>query len=238
MRRVFTRVSYFLIRWYFWILDYIYVGFWQVLGFVQQGDPKVFLNPKAHLQKHPVILIPGIYEKWEFMKPVAQTLFNAGYIIHIVEGIGYNRGTVEEMAEKVFTYVQKNQLKDCLIVTHSKGGLIGKYLLVNYNKPHVFKGMVALNTPFSGSVYAYFLPFKSLTIFNPRSQILTLLAENNVVNKKIVSIYGVFDPHIPKGSLLVGAKNIRLQVYGHFRVINDRRVHSEVLKGLEYLKQK
>lgn len=238
MRRLLDKVRRFFVRWYFWILDYIYVGFWQILGFIQQGDSKVFLKPKAHLQKHPIILIPGIYEKWQFMKPVAQTLFDAGYVVHVVEGIGYNRGTVEEMAQKVFEYVQKNKLKDCLIVAHSKGGLIGKYLLVNYNKPCMFKGMVALNAPFSGSIYAYLLPFKSLSIFNPHSPIITLLTANASVNNKIVSIFGVFDPHIPKGSPLQGAKNIRLQVYGHFRVIHDKRVHAEILKGLEHLKQK
>ena len=235
MQRLLIKLRRFLVRWYFWILDYIYVGFWQLLGFIRRGDSRIFLKPQTNLQKHPVILIPGIYERWEFMRPIAKTLFNAGFVVHVVEGIGYNRGTVEEMAQKIYAYTKKHKMANCLIVAHSKGGLVGKYLLIHRNNNRTFKGMVALNTPFSGSVYAYFLPFRSLSIFNPSSPFLNLLAENEAVNRRIVSIYGVFDPHIPAGSFLKGAKNIRLPVYGHFRVIHNKRVHAELLKGLKYL---
>jgi hypothetical protein len=31
---------------------------------------------------------------------------------------------------------------------------------------------------------------------------------------------------------------LRLPVYGHFRIIHDKRVHEALLKNIEYLKQK
>jgi triacylglycerol lipase len=232
MSKFLSKIKQLLINWYYWTLDYIYVGFWQVLGFMRHGDSQVFLKPENALQKTPVILIPGIYERWEFMKPIAVLLFDAGYTVHIVEGLGYNRGTVEDMARVIYEYTEEHNIKSSLIVAHSKGGLIGKYLLIHDND-HRFKGMVALNAPFTGSKYASFLPLKSVRIFMPDSPLLKQLAVNSVANEKIVSIFGIFDPHIPHGSFLKGAKNIRLRTYGHFRTIKDKKVHKEILRSLE-----
>ena len=41
-------------------------------------------------------------------------------------------------------------------------------------------------------------------------------------NTRIVSIFGIFDPHIPGGSSLAGAHNIVLETGGHFRILGDR----------------
>jgi hypothetical protein len=37
------------------------------------------------------------------------------------------------------------------------------------------------------------------------------------VNRRISSLYSVFDPHIPETSHLAGAENIILPTIGHFR---------------------
>lgn len=239
MRTFFQKITGLCIRWYYWTLDYLYIGWWQVLGSLRRGDATMYLRPPANSSRRPpVILIPGIYEHWEFMRPVATALHRAGYAVHVIEGLGYNLGSVEAMAQKIEAYARRRQLKGCLIVAHSKGGLIGKYLLAHHNAHERFAGMVALNTPFSGSVYAYLLPLAGLRIFTPRSPILRLLAKTSAVNGRIVSIFGVFDPHIPGGSSLAGATNIQLPVYGHFRTINDPRVHAHILKGLDKLQRR
>ena len=95
--------------------------------------------------------------------------------------------------------------------------------------------MVALNTPFGGSVYAYLLPLASLRMFAPTSALLTLLSKDEAANRRIYSIYGIFDPHIPGGSFLKGATNIRLPTYGHFRIIKDRKVHEALLDAVKTL---
>jgi hypothetical protein len=41
-------------------------------------------------------------------------------------------------------------------------------------------------------------------------------------------VYGRFDPHIPEGSELVGAKNVRLETGGHFRILAHPRVLAEL----------
>jgi pimeloyl-ACP methyl ester carboxylesterase len=169
------------------------------------------------------------------MKPIARVLYHEGYPVHVIEGLGYNRGTVEAMANVVSTYVQEHNLRDCVIVAHSKGGLIGKQLLVQYEAQKIFRGMVAISAPFAGSRYAQLFPLRSLRMFIPDAPLLRALAKNDRVNARIVSIYPAFDPHIPGGSHLQGARNIQVQMYGHFRIIKDRRMHREIIKGMNKL---
>lgn len=229
MSKVLKRLIVVLVNGYFWGLDYLYIGFWQGLGLLRHSDARAFLLPTRPARNPPVILIPGVYERWEFMKPVAQAMYEAGYTIHIIEGLGYNRGSVEDMARLVHRYVVGQHLSGCVIVAHSKGGLIGKHLLMEHEASPLFKGMIAINAPFQGSKYAYVLPGKLLRTFIPNSPLLARLAQNERVNKNIVSIYSSFDPHIPRGSFLKGATNVQLTTRGHFRIIKSKILHDEVL---------
>jgi triacylglycerol lipase len=233
MRRVFKYLAALFINAYYWGLDYFYIGFWQFFGLLRHGDARVFLSPIHSAPKAPVIVIPGVYERWEFMKPVAQAIFKAGYTVHVVEGLGYNRGSVEDMARLVRHYVEGQHLSGCVIIGHSKGGLIGKYLLLQAEDTSLFKGMIAINAPFQGSKYAYILPGRFLRVFIPSSPLLALLAQNERVNEKIISIYSIFDPHIPGGSFLKGAKNLQLNIRGHFRIIKSKPLHSEIIACLK-----
>ena len=89
--------------------------------------------------------------------------------------------------------------------------------------------MVAVATPFGGSRYARMLPVRSLRAFSPSDPSIMQIARQVDVNRRIVSIYAAFDPHIPEGSELSGAmKNVRLDSGGHFRVLADPRVLAEV----------
>jgi len=216
---------------YYWLLDYLYVFKMQLASIVQHDSPAQYQTDAGQ----PIVLIPGVYENWRFMRPIAKVLHAHGYDVHVIAGLGYNRKTVEEMAEVIQDYLQAQHLTHVTLVTHSKGGLIGKFLLGSITDANLLRGMIALNAPFSGSKYAYILPVRSLRIFIPHSRILSLLALDTLSNSKIVSIYGLFDPHIPGGSMLEGAKNIRLETYGHFRIISDRKVHKAVIENIRQL---
>lgn len=238
MSRLYKQIKQLISNSYYWFLDYTYVAVQQITGFLNPKNPAIYADKKRQSQIA-IILIPGIYENWQFMKPVADTLFKNGSNIHIIEGLGYNRGMVEQMAQVTYDYIVQHNIDECIIVAHSKGGLVGKYMMMECDKDNRIKGMIALNTPFSGSIYAYvFLPFKSLRIFMPSSKVITALTANKKVNKKIVSIYGVFDPHIPGGSYVDGAKNVQLQVHGHFRIMKDSKVHQEIISSIDWLARK
>ena len=215
----------------YWSLDYAYIARRQLSEIISRADASGYRNPSS--KKPSIHLIPGIYETWQFMQPIASLLHRHGYDIHVVEGLGYNRHSIEEMAKVAQAYIDTTDRKSFILVAHSKGGLIGKYLLTNTHPTKHIYGMIALNTPFSGSRYAYlFLLVKSLRIFVPNSSILRFLSHNQIVNQSIVSIYSKFDPHIPGGSTLVGAKNIQLDTHGHFRIVNEPKVHQLLLEEL------
>lgn len=203
-----------------WALDYAYVGFWQARGFVFRGDARRQLTGN----KAPVILLPGIYEPWQFMHPVASHLHAAGHPVHAVTALGYNRGSVPAMAELVAQYLRERDLEDVILLAHSKGGLIGKYVMTLPESAPRVRQLIAVSSPFSGSVYAMFALLPSLRAFSPRNRTLTALRDNLAVNSRITSIYGTFDPHIPGGSELVGAANVQLDVMGHFRILGDKRL--------------
>lgn len=203
-----------------WFLDYLYVARWQIHAFLFPADHRHFLRgtrPGAA----PVVLIPGIWETWQFLHPIAERLHAAGHPVHRVKGFGYNHGSVPDMAVVVERYLEENDLRGVLFVAHSKGGLIGKYVMTASDQAWRVDRMTAINTPFSGSVYARFAPLRRLRDFSPSNAGLLKLAENLEVNRHIASVYSVFDPHIPGGSFLEGAVNIELEAMGHFRPISD-----------------
>ncbi|MHA7208811.1 esterase/lipase family protein [Arthrobacter sp. MDT1-65] len=217
-----------------WVLDYAYVGFWQVHGFLFRVDPAQYLTPAAGAPegKAPVLLIPGIYETWQFMRPIADHLHRAGHPVHVVQKLGYNRGTVEAMAQLAAGYLEEHDLTDVVVVAHSKGGLIGKFLMTMSSVAPRISRLVAVNTPFSGSIYAEFFLLPSIRAFSPHNPTLRRLRADIESNRRITSIYGRFDPHIPGGSFVEGARNVQLGTMGHFRPIADTRVLEEIDRAI------
>lgn len=95
-----------------------------------------------------ILLLPGVYERWDIMEPIARLLSQHGYTVHTVKALGLNRGSVEEMASLAKKYLNSLPDQNYIIIAHSKGGLIGKYLMSHYDTKGLIKGMIALNTPF------------------------------------------------------------------------------------------
>ncbi|MGJ9404235.1 esterase/lipase family protein [Arthrobacter sp. KK5.5] len=212
-----------------WFRDYVYVAYWQVHAFLFPAAHEHLLEDPAP-GAAPVVLIPGIYETWQFLHPIAERLHAAGHPVHVVRELGYNHGSVPAMATLVARFLEERDLRSVVIVAHSKGGLIGKYVMSASDQAWRVSRMTAVNTPFSGSVYARFAPLRSLRDFSPRNAELLKLARNLEINRRIVSVYSVFDPHIPGGSFLEGAVNIELGAMGHFRPIGDPRL-LDVVEG-------
>ncbi|MCC3276007.1 alpha/beta hydrolase [Arthrobacter sp. zg-Y20] len=206
-----------------WASDYAYVAYWQVRNFFLRRDPSAYLHPEGP-QQVPVVLIPGVYENWQFLRPLADYLFERGHPVHTVAPLGYNRGVIKDAAVLVERYLVEQDLHGVLVVAHSKGGLIGKHLMTLPEGARRVERMIAVNTPFSGSVYARLFPLASIRAFSPRDPFLQELLRNQEVNRRITSVYSGFDPHIPAGSHLAGARNIQLETMGHFRPIGDSRL--------------
>lgn len=203
-----------------WALDYWYVAYWMARGIVARSTPDQLLHPPTGPDP-PVLLIPGVYENWRFMQPIAEHLYRAGHPVHVLDKLGYNTGSIPKMALIVAEYLNRSDLYGVTVIGHSKGGLIGKFALADPESSRRIKHVVAINTPFSGSRYASLFLLPSVRMFAPRGPMIRQLMENAFVNKRITSLYSVFDPHIPETSRLEGAENIVLPGIGHFRPIGD-----------------
>ena len=167
----------------------------------------------------PVLLLPGVYETWHFLESVGAHLHDLGHPVHVVPAFGRNILPIAEMAELARRYVVDNDLSHLTIVGHSKGGLIGKTVMMSDDGDRVDQ-MIAINSPFGGSDYARFIPISTLREFVPTHDTIVSLAENAAVNARIISIFSEWDPIIPNGSALDGAVNIQLPVSGHFRILD------------------
>ena len=211
-------------RGWFWFLDYVYVSWWQLRHVFSRGLPEGFeLGDQA-----PVLLLPGVYETWQFLRPVADRLHAAGHQIHVVRELGYNRATVIDSAGVAQAYLDAHDLRGVILVAHSKGGLIGKHMMLVDDTGGRIDRLVAVATPFGGSVYARYFLNRAIRAFAPNEPTLVMLAANAVANARITSIYGEFDPHIPAGSRLEGATNVQIPIMGHFRLLGDSRVQQAV----------
>ncbi len=216
-----------------WAADYAYVARWQVQGLLCREDPSGYLHPGPDAgHREPVVLIPGVYEDWRLLRPLAEALAARGHPVHTVKTLGYNRGRIDEMARRVEEYLVAADLQGAVIVAHSKGGLIGKRVLLQAQGYRI-RRMIAVNTPFSGSPYARYFLVPSIRAFSPRNELLRGLQASLEANARITSIYAAFDPHIPGGSRLDGARNLQLESMGHFRPLGDPELHRLVVRELE-----
>jgi triacylglycerol lipase len=145
-----------------------------------------------------------------------------------VTALQRNRRPIAFGASAVVDYIRRENLSRVVIVAHSKGGLIGKQVMMTEES---VSSMVAICTPFSGSRYAEFMLLPSLRAFRANNTALVALRANEVANARIVSVFGRFDPHIPEGSELVGAKNIQIDTGGHFRIMAHPDTIAAVLQA-------
>jgi triacylglycerol lipase len=199
-----------------WALDYAYVTYWMARAVVGRSRPDRLLHPEGR-PRSTVLLIPGVFESWRFMQPVAVHLYRRGHPVHVLDTLGYNTGAIPDMAVMVSDYLEREELGDVTIIAHSKGGLIGKQALGQPGTLRRVRHLIAVNTPFSGSRYASFFLLPSVRMFAPNGPVIRQLALDVAVNQRISSLYSVFDPHIPETSHLDGAENILLPTVGHFR---------------------
>lgn len=211
-----------------WGQDYLYAIAAQVRAVGPAGPDDL-----ATGAGRPLVLLPGIYETWRFLEPLARTLHARGHPVHVVTGLGSNRRPIAESAGLVADLLVARDLDDLVIVAHSKGGLIGKHLMAFDPAGERVRAMVAVATPFGGSRYSSLMPTPSLRAFRSGDATMRALASSAGANTRITSVYGAFDPHIPEGSALAGARNVRLDSGGHFRVLADPRVIAEVVRVAE-----
>lgn len=208
-----------------WAADYAYVVRQQAVALLGHRDPARY----ASGTRTPVLLVPGIYETWAFLEPLARALHDAGHPVHTVPALGFNQHGLAASAALVEDRIDALGLDRVILVAHSKGGLIGKHVMALPRGADRVVGLVALNTPFGGSVYATWFPARPVRALAPRHPDLVALGREVVPHPRIVSVFARFDPHVPGGSVLPGAVNVPLPQMGHFRVVGMPAVQRTVV---------
>jgi alpha-beta hydrolase superfamily lysophospholipase len=191
------------------------------------------------------VLIPGVVERWHFMEPLGKRLAHAGLAVHFTPGLGRNLLPVLESAPIVGEVVDRvaaaHPHARIVLVGHSKGGLIGKRLLVD-RALHPLKpqpaGLVALATPFAGSSRARLLPGEYLREFDPSNEMLLALAAERSADARIRVVLPQLDPHVPKNRVPDGMRGVRLRASGHFRPLATAEAARAVIAAIHELTER
>jgi hypothetical protein len=122
---------------WWWALDYVYAGRRQLAILAApwtigraRPSPRRWSNGSEDLAE--IVLLPGVYEHWTFLRPLGNALNAAGHRVRVVHGLGTNRRGIAETSERLGRALEKRPPSAAgrVLVAHSKGGLIGKHLLV------------------------------------------------------------------------------------------------------------
>ena len=189
------------------------------------GKSRLFTKPPHSYLEHregktPIILIPGLTEKWGVLGNIAKIVSNEGFDVYTVPKLGFNLYDIYTTTKIVEDAIRLNGLQDPYILAHSKGGLPGKWVLIH----GLASKMITYATPHSGSDIAEYIPFFSAQELTSQSMVIQELNKYKDVNKNIVSIFNKTDNLIPNGCRLEGARNVEISGYGHHKILIDRRV--------------
>ncbi|GAB4099431.1 hypothetical protein [Sinomonas halotolerans] len=165
-----------------------------------------------------IVLVPGIYEPAAFLSPLREWLHERGHRVVEVPALGWNLHTVPASAELVVQRLEELGIRGAVLLAHSKGGLIGKQLMVS-GPPGLAAGMIAVNTPFEGHRFSRLGPTEALRGFHTRHPVILSLAAELEVNARIVTVSAEVDPVAMRGMRLAGARNLTVPVVGHFRIL-------------------
>lgn len=218
----------------YWVIDYFYLLLGKIFMFVYKDPPKEYLDYVIK-GKNPVILIPGNSNKWGFLKKLADTISGLGHPVYIPHKLELNLFDIPTSSKIVRNIIDENKLEKVILIGHSKGGLVGKYLLVHENKDNKVIRLIAIAAPFSGTNIVNHLPYKSFKELSPKSEIIKALDSNSKVNSKIVSIMPEFDNHVwsEKGSFLERALNIKVPIKGHHKIVFDKDAIKKIVDLVE-----
>lgn len=185
-------------------------------------------DPDSRCRDVPIVILPGILEPWTYLAPLARWFSDRGHPVEFVETLGWNLAHLDASAERCLRVLRERGISGAVLVAHSKGGLIGKAVLLAQGDEKAAIGMVAVATPFEGSTVGRRLQRlvarSPLGLFAPGNPVLQTLAEEISVNAHIVSLSPAWDQMIPGGSHLSGATNVDLDAAGHFRPVRDEAV--------------
>lgn len=167
-----------------------------------------------------IIVIPGFNSTWVTLQTIANHLNKSGYRILVIPQLKRHHTNLEKSAKILAKYIQENNLKDVILISHSKGGLIAKYMMDTQPAGKNVKLSISIAAPYQGSIFGYLRIF-SLFELIPDCPFINSFNAITTNNHKIYNLYAKVDNHVlpNKNVLLPGAHNIMIGVIGHTRIL-------------------
>lgn len=200
-------------------IDWLRAMAQRVRAVVDRTPPDAFLAPPpdGRCGEVPVVILPGVLEPWRFLLKLERSLYGRGHPVHVVPSLGWNVLDLDESRRRVLDHLERRDLTGVVLVAHSKGGLIGKALLLDPEATGRLRGLVAVCAPWQGSsLVPRWAERSPVGMFRPDFEGMLALEAQDHENHRIVSLAPAFDQVLPEGSHLAGARNVRLRSDGHF----------------------
>lgn len=205
---------------------------------------KYFISHKiptywANGDKGDVILVPGFADDHIFLMKIGEELNKNGYKIHSatqsIKGFNTTTLSVQELATKLAGYIAQNNMTNIILVGHSKGGIVAKYLLENFGQiSDKIKNVFTIASPHQGTIFAYVGIFH-LHQLTPGSNLIKTLKTQTANTHKITNIYPKFDNTIVpnKNLILDGAINQQIKIVGHTRILYSNECTKIIIENLK-----
>lgn len=193
--------------------------------FILHPPPDWSIGNKGH-----IILIPGYSGHWSFFFSLANSLNQEGYRIHVLPEIESFFLPAEESAQRIKKYLELHNLKNTILLGHSRGGLIA-LLVREITSIDTIRAVIALESPFQGCWLGYF-PFWILKELHPLSKTLRKVHQIKSELSNVLSIFPGPDYCVlfHKMSFLAGAQNHEVEIVGHNRLLESPVVHAKIKK--------
>ncbi len=161
------------------------------------------------------IVLPGVWEAWEALEAWARALHAVGWSVRVVPALDQQLGTLPRLAGVLSEWLRENDLRNVLVVAHSKGGLVTKQTMIGVEGWRI-RQLISLGTPYEGAPLAALSP-KALGMRDllPGTPDLAFLQTQIHVNPRIVAIQAQWDQNVPADPTLPGATLVTVAVAGH-----------------------
>lgn len=226
----------------YWTLRQV-VAYWLRARRFLWGRRATLLAPPAQVDpdKPVIVALAGLATSWEFMQPLIDGLIARGFQVAVIPQMGKNFSSVSELAERVKLFLRSHDdLSPVMFVTHSKGGLVAKRVLLEDPDWRYAAGAVALAAPWAGATSARYV--RGLTKFG--REVVTLrpgtpsqleLEHLDAQDSRISSISPVYDEVVGIRGRVHGGSNRAVSALGHNRFLSDERLHGLVEREVNRL---
>jgi len=190
--------------------------------------------------RHPVLLIPGIFKTSKVFHNLSAYLTKQGWAVHSLD-FSINNGTLEleDLAKEIAIYIEKNFApeENLDLVGYSMGGLVCRYYVQQLGGIGRVKRLVTISAPHYGTWTAYLLNRSGCVQMRPGSTFLKDLNQDVAILGKIkfTSIWTtLFDAIIVPNtsSQIPVGKQVTMLIWGHKCMIKNPKIFELVAEGI------